>query len=130
MPSTWTPVHPQFGIMVHGSDNHIDAAISIKVAEGTPSVSCGGRIHKAGLGSESLPLAAFSWIAKHRVGLLHCGCRWTRRRDMASGHKQVFPSIVVKVVKPCPEARHFHAQRTHSTAGSHLDKLTLSGVLQ
>src|SRR5208283_4502039 len=97
---------------------------SVKISKRQTSVPGWGSRIQTSFGGQRLPLPACAQIAKYRVGLLdiHTGLR--NRFHMPARDEQIFPTIVVKVIKAGAIARHGAAELPHPAGiGNFLESL-------
>src|SRR6202035_4653089 len=109
--------------VVHRGYDGIDPAVTVKVTKSTATVPRGRQVDESSRFRKGLPFSACADVPKNRVGLLGLGPGRMRCGDMTARDKEVFPSIVVKVVKCGAEACHTQAFGTQTAAVRDFDKV-------
>lgn len=92
--------------MVEAVGNDIDAAVAVDVTEGAATMARRCVVCEPCFSGIGGPFAADAQIAEYGIGLSELAARRPNGSNVAPRDKEIFPTIVVEVVKSCAESGH------------------------
>ena len=127
---TGAVIDPDFGGLAQGSDDDVDLPVSVEIPPRRPPMPPARRLTESGFLRQGFELAV-SQIPKNSVVLLDpCDPFHVHGLNVAAGHKQILPSIIIKVEEPGAIPRHVLRQDGETSLYGQLLKGPVSQVVE